>query len=127
MICRRLPAPPLGLPDCVQKPVHRPDGPGTTGPASGRWAPGSVMQTSNFQCGQCGKPIAVEAENLDGQVRCPHCLQVVLARACTPADPAAVPPDPGAALPGSATPPAEALAAPVEPSPVAFTADLFPP
>ena len=37
------------------------------------------MQTVNFQCGHCGKLMAVGRENLGQQVRCPHCQQVVLA------------------------------------------------
>jgi hypothetical protein len=45
------------------------------------------MQTVNFQCGHCGKLMAVGVEFLGQQVRCPHCQQVVLA----PATAAAVP------------------------------------
>jgi hypothetical protein len=39
------------------------------------------MQTVNFQCGHCGKLMAVSVEFLGQQVRCPHCQQVVLAPA----------------------------------------------
>jgi hypothetical protein len=39
------------------------------------------MQTVNFQCGHCGKLMAVGVEFLGQQVRCPHCQQVVIAPA----------------------------------------------
>src|SRR5262249_22696513 len=47
------------------------------------------MQTVTFQCGRCGKLIAVEVEYLGRQVRCPHCQSVVLTRspAAEPAPP----------------------------------------
>jgi hypothetical protein len=40
-----------------------------------------MQQTVNFQCGHCGKLMAVGVEFLGQQVRCPHCQQVVLAPA----------------------------------------------
>ncbi len=40
-----------------------------------------AMQTVNFQCGHCGKLMAVGVEFLGQQVRCPHCQQVVIAPA----------------------------------------------
>jgi DNA-directed RNA polymerase subunit RPC12/RpoP len=39
------------------------------------------MQTVTFQCGHCGKLIAVGAENLSRMVRCPYCQGVVLTEA----------------------------------------------
>jgi DNA-directed RNA polymerase subunit RPC12/RpoP len=48
------------------------------------------MQTVNFQCGHCGKLMAVTTQMLGRQVRCPHCQQVVLAPAPTPAPPSSV-------------------------------------
>jgi DNA-directed RNA polymerase subunit RPC12/RpoP len=39
------------------------------------------MQTVTFQCGRCGKLIAVGVVYLGRQVRCPHCQKVVLAQA----------------------------------------------
>jgi hypothetical protein len=41
------------------------------------------MQTVNFQCGHCGKLMAVSVDFLGQQVRCPHCQQVVLAPAAS--------------------------------------------
>jgi hypothetical protein len=38
------------------------------------------MQTGTFQCGHCGKLIAVAGESLGQRVRCPHCLGIVLAQ-----------------------------------------------
>jgi DNA-directed RNA polymerase subunit RPC12/RpoP len=43
------------------------------------------MQTVNFQCDHCGKLMAVGANYLGQQVRCPHCQHVVLAPAVPPA------------------------------------------
>ncbi len=37
------------------------------------------MQPIQFQCGNCGKLMAVSSEHLGQQVRCPHCQQVVIA------------------------------------------------
>jgi DNA-directed RNA polymerase subunit RPC12/RpoP len=37
------------------------------------------MQTVQFQCGHCGKLMAVNNQHLGQQVRCPHCQQVVIA------------------------------------------------
>jgi DNA-directed RNA polymerase subunit RPC12/RpoP len=37
------------------------------------------MQTITFQCGRCGKLIAVGGDNLSRRVRCPYCRGVVLA------------------------------------------------
>src|SRR4051794_17013317 len=45
----------------------------------------SSMETVNFQCGHCGKLMAVTTQMLGRQVRCPHCQQVVLAPAQSPA------------------------------------------
>jgi len=39
------------------------------------------MQTVNFQCGNCNNLMAVSAEFLGQQVRCPHCQAVVVAPA----------------------------------------------
>ena len=43
------------------------------------------MQTVNFQCGSCNNLMAVGAEYLGRQVRCPHCQAVVVAPAAAPA------------------------------------------
>jgi hypothetical protein len=43
------------------------------------------MQTVNFQCGHCGQLMGVGVEFLGQQHRCPHCQQVVVAPAATPA------------------------------------------
>jgi hypothetical protein len=51
------------------------------------------MQTVNFQCGHCGKLMAVGSDFLGLQVRCPHCQQVVVAPPPAPAPP----PEPGPA------------------------------
>jgi hypothetical protein len=53
------------------------------------------MQTVNFQCGHCGKLMAVAADFLGQQVRCPHCQQVVVAPSPAPA-PAPFSLEPGA-------------------------------
>jgi hypothetical protein len=45
------------------------------------------MQTTNFQCGHCGNLMAVTANMLGQQVRCPTCQQVVLAPAPAPSAP----------------------------------------
>ena len=37
------------------------------------------MQTVNFQCGHCGKLLAVQRQHLGQQVRCPSCQQIVVA------------------------------------------------
>ncbi|HZY90070.1 MAG TPA: hypothetical protein VFE78_34935, partial [Gemmataceae bacterium] len=50
------------------------------------------MQTVNFQCGHCGNLMAVGADHLGQQVRCPHCQQVVVA---PPPAPAPAAPEPG--------------------------------
>ncbi len=47
------------------------------------------MQPVQFQCGHCGKLMAVGSAHLGQQVRCPHCQQVVVA---PPAESAAPPP-----------------------------------
>jgi hypothetical protein len=47
------------------------------------------MQTVQVQCGKCGKLMAVTTAHLGGQVRCPHCLEVVQVPAAAPADEAA--------------------------------------
>jgi len=46
------------------------------------------MQTVQFQCGNCGKLMAVGTEHLGSQVHCPHCMEIVQA----PSAPAAPPP-----------------------------------
>jgi phage FluMu protein Com len=46
------------------------------------------MTTVNFQCGNCNNLMAVSAEFLGQQVRCPHCQAVVVApAAAAPAEP----------------------------------------
>jgi hypothetical protein len=50
------------------------------------------METSNFQCGHCGKLMAVGSEFLGQQVRCPHCQQVVVAPPPVVAAPSGPPP-----------------------------------
>jgi hypothetical protein len=47
------------------------------------------MQTVQFQCGGCGKLMAVSTEHLGTQVHCPHCMEIVQA----PAAQATVPPE----------------------------------
>lgn len=76
------------------------------------------MQTVNFQCGHCGKLMAVGNAHLGQQVRCPHCQQIVIA-------------PPSASNP---TPPSESEAASglVEtilhaPPPIADAEDIFAP
>jgi hypothetical protein len=49
------------------------------------------MQTVNFQCGNCGKLMAVAVQFLGQQVRCPHCQQVVVAPAANANAPAPAP------------------------------------
>lgn len=69
------------------------------------------MQTVNFQCGHCGNLMAVTADLLGSQVRCPHCQQVVHAPATADPPPA----EPGAAAPVSPPAPEAPLRfAPVE-------------
>ncbi len=63
------------------------------------------MQTVNFQCGHCGKLMAVGVEFLGQQLRCPHCQQVVLAPA---ANAHAAPAPPPAPFPATEPPPAPA-------------------
>jgi hypothetical protein len=64
------------------------------------------MQTVKFQCDKCQKMMAVGADLLGKQVKCPHCQQVILAPATAPAPagaaapalaPAGAPAVPGAA------------------------------
>lgn len=45
------------------------------------------MQTVNFQCGHCGRLMAVSTEFLGQQVRCPHCQQIVMAPTTTASAP----------------------------------------
>jgi len=54
------------------------------------------METLTFQCGHCNQLMAVGADFLGQQVRCPHCQQVVIA----PSHPAPTSPSPDAALDG---------------------------
>jgi phage FluMu protein Com len=49
------------------------------------------MQPIQFQCGHCGKLMAVSSQHLGQQVRCPHCQQVVM------------PPSPAPTLPSPKT------------------------
>lgn len=35
------------------------------------------MDTAKFNCGHCGKAMAVSTEHVGGEVRCPHCQQIV--------------------------------------------------
>jgi hypothetical protein len=75
------------------------------------------MQTVNFQCGHCGNLMAVAADFLGQQVRCPHCQQVVVApmpaSGASPAQsPSAFSLDPG---PAQVLPPGAAPAGPGEP------------
>jgi phage FluMu protein Com len=64
------------------------------------------MQTVQFQCGHCGKLMAVNSQHLGQQVRCPHCQQVVIAPppAGTSTGIPSVPP-PSAPLPAVSPPP----------------------
>ena len=57
------------------------------------------MQTLNFQCGHCSGVMAVSAEYLGQQVRCPHCQQVVIAPSSVAPEPAPVPEPPMAPAP----------------------------
>ncbi len=70
------------------------------------------MQTVNFQCGNCNNLMAVGAEHLGQQVRCPHCQAVVVAPTAAA--------EPEASSPSPFTPPAvneqEDIFAPPEPS-----------
>src|SRR5947209_2691562 len=63
------------------------------------------MLTVNFQCGACGKLMAVGVDFLGQQVRCPHCQQVVIAPgarpATAPAPPPTPPPEPGVSTPAA--------------------------
>jgi hypothetical protein len=52
------------------------------------------MQTVNFNCEQCGQLMAVGAEHLGQQVRCPHCQQVVMAPAAPAEQPTVDLPNP---------------------------------
>jgi hypothetical protein len=63
------------------------------------------MEIVNFQCGHCGKLMAVGQNLLGQQVRCPHCQQVVVAPPTAVAAPAAAP------QPSPPPPPAPAPAA----------------
>lgn len=77
------------------------------------------MQTVQFQCGHCGKLMAVGSEHLGEQVRCPHCQQVVIAP--PPAAPASAP------NPVDAPPPGGAETAPYTPAPASDAEDIFSP
>jgi hypothetical protein len=46
------------------------------------------MQTVQFQCGSCGKMMAVGVEHLGAQVHCPHCMAIVQAPSGAQAPPA---------------------------------------
>ncbi len=56
------------------------------------------MQTLNFQCGHCHGLMAVGADFLGQQVRCPHCQQVVVAPTAAAPDLAPPQPAPGPAV-----------------------------
>jgi len=66
------------------------------------------MQTVNFNCSFCGKPMAVGMNLLGRNVRCPHCKQVVQAPATGKPTEKAPPPVPAPSLP-----PAQATISPV--------------
>jgi phage FluMu protein Com len=55
---------------------------------------GILMQPVQFQCGHCGKLMAVSSQHLGQQVRCPHCQQVVIAPPPAPAQPGETPTQP---------------------------------
>lgn len=76
------------------------------------------MQSVQFQCGHCGKLMAVSSQYLGQQVRCPHCQQVVIAPPPAPAQTGATP---------SAPAPSEGLAETVmhTPSPAGGAEDIF--
>ena len=59
------------------------------------------METVKFQCGKCQKVMAVGADLLGKQVRCPHCQQVIMAPASAPA-PVLAPAGAAAPAPGGA-------------------------
>jgi DNA-directed RNA polymerase subunit RPC12/RpoP len=79
------------------------------------------METVNFQCGHCGKLMAVGTDYLGQQVRCPHCQQVVLAPIVdVPASPP-LPENHPALVHEAPTTPAEPMTASLEfhvPSPI---------
>ena len=80
------------------------------------------MQTVNFQCGACNNLMAVSAEFLGQQVRCPHCQAVVVAPAAAGQPVPARAPDPTDTIPYPPRPANEQedIFAPPEP-----TDDLF--
>jgi DNA-directed RNA polymerase subunit RPC12/RpoP len=47
------------------------------------WGAWILMETVNFQCGNCKNLMAVESSYLGQQVRCPHCQQVLLVPAAS--------------------------------------------
>ncbi len=79
------------------------------------------METVKFQCGHCRNLMAVGAQYLGQQVRCPHCQQVVVAPAPTPPVPAPAP------APAPFAPPGPALneTAFLPPRPAADHEDIF--
>lgn len=84
------------------------------------------MQPIHFQCGNCGKLMAVSAEHVGQQVRCPHCQQIVIA---PPAVSTVPPPETGEArveISGSASPqPGFAETAPNKPAVADAAEDFF--
>jgi hypothetical protein len=49
------------------------------------------MQTVQFDCGNCGKTMAVGIEHLGAQVHCPHCMEIVQAPSAPADSPDAAP------------------------------------
>ena len=88
------------------------------------------MQNVNFQCRHCGNLIAVGADLLGKQVRCPHCQQVITAPPPLPPTPTSPleekPPEPTSAAPRQET--SDILSeAPANPPPVEMpTEDAWP-
>jgi len=79
------------------------------------------METVNFQCGHCGKLMAIGIDHLGLQVRCPHCQQVVVAPIVKAPDPPPVPKNPPAPINEGPTAPAEPMTPSLEfhvPSPM---------
>ncbi|MGH7223045.1 MAG: hypothetical protein ACRELF_07445, partial [Gemmataceae bacterium] len=79
------------------------------------------MQPIQFQCGHCGKAMAVGSEHLGQQVRCPHCQQVVIA----PSPAAPEPPPP--LQPAEAPPPGLTETVLHMPAPSGDAEDIFSP
>ena len=81
------------------------------------------METVNFQCGNCGKLMAVSLAALGQQVHCPHCRQIVLAPAPNPAVPS-----PALAAPSaSSSMPGPLIETPAAPPPMSEIESIFAP